>query len=95
MLPDGRLASVSWDNTTRLRDVSAGAETARLEGHSLWVAAQCMLPDGRLASVSNTIRLRDVTGAETACLETDAPIHCVLALSAVRLVAGDELGHLH
>jgi hypothetical protein len=34
-------------------------------------------------------------GAETACLETDAPIHCVLALSAVRLVAGDELGHLH
>jgi WD40 repeat protein len=60
--------------------VTAGAKTARLEGHSHWVAAQCMLPDGRLASVSwdNTIRLWDVTaGAETACLETDAPIHCV------------------
>jgi len=34
-------------------------------------------------------------GAETARLETDAPFHCVLALSDIRLVAGDELGHLH
>jgi len=98
MLPDGRLASGSGDRAIRLWDVTAGAETARLEGHSGWVAALCVLPDGRLASGSgdNTIRLWDVTaGAETARLETDAPIHCVLALSTTHLVAGDSLGRLH
>ena len=52
LLPDGRLASGAYDNTIRLWDVAAGAETARLEGHSDWVAALCLLPDGRLASGS-------------------------------------------
>src|SRR5271166_4379468 len=88
----------SWDNTIRLWDVTAGAETARLEGHSDWVAALCMLPDGRLASGAgdNTIRLWDVTaGAETARLETDAPISCIAALPSGRLVAGDAIGRLH
>ena len=95
---DGRLASGSSDKTIRLWDVAAGAEIARLEGHSGWVAALCMLSDGRLASGSGdkTIRLWDVTaGAETARLETDAPIHCVLALPTIRLVAGDAIGRLH
>ncbi len=52
--------------------MAAGAETARLEGHSDWVAALCLLPDGRLASGAddNTIRLWDVAaGAETARLD--------------------------
>ena len=72
LLPDGRLASGSYDNTIRLWDVAAGAETARLEGHSRAVAALCLLADGRLASgaYENTIRLWDVAaGAETARLE--------------------------
>ena len=44
-----------------------GAEIARLEGHTGWVRALCMLADGRLASASddNTIRLWDLnTGVE-------------------------------
>ena len=47
----------------------------RLERHSDWVSALCVLPDGRLASGSHdrTIRLWDVaTGAETVRLEADA-----------------------
>ena len=50
------VASGSLDNTIRLWDVTAGTETGRLEGHSLWVAALCMLPDGRLASGSHADR---------------------------------------
>jgi WD40 repeat protein len=49
-----------------------GAEIGRLQGHSDWVTALCVLSDGRLASGSGdkTIRLWDVnTGAELACLE--------------------------
>jgi WD40 repeat protein len=77
--------------------VTAGAETARLEGHSGEVSALCMLPDGRLASGSyDGIRLWDVTtAAETARLEADAPISCLTALADLHLVAGDTLGRLH
>ena len=65
MLPDGRLASGSADNTIRLWDVKTGEETARLEGHGGWVNALAVLPDGRLASGSDdsTIRLWDAKPA--------------------------------
>jgi WD40 repeat protein len=97
VLPDGRLASGSHDGI-RLWDVTTGAETARLEGHSGGVRALCVLPDGRLTagSYDGTIRLWDVTtGAETARLEADAALFCLTALADLHLVAGDTLGRLH
>jgi WD40 repeat protein len=98
LLPDGRLASGSYDNTIRLWNVATGAETDCLEGHTDWVRALCLLRDGRLASGSDdkTIRLWNVaTGAETARLELDAPVGALAAIAPNRLVAGDSVGRLH
>jgi WD40 repeat protein len=68
----GGSASGSSDRTIRLWDLTTGAETADLEGHTFGVSALCALPDGRLASGASdgTIRLwHPKTGIETARLE--------------------------
>lgn len=47
-------------------------------------------------SDDRTIRLWDMAGGiETARLEVDASVECVLATGARQLVAGDALGRLH
>jgi WD40 repeat protein len=92
VLPDGRLASGSYDHTIRLWDVMTGAETARLEGHSHWVNGLCVLSDGRLASGSHdkTIRLWDVTtSGETARLEGHSDwVDALCVLPDGRLASG-------
>ena len=94
VLPDGRLASGSADNSIRLWDVATGAETARLEGHTGEVRAIVVLPDGRLASGStdSSIRLWDVaTGAETAQLAGHAdPVIALAVLIDGRLASGSD-----
>jgi WD40 repeat protein len=71
-----------------------GAETARLEGHTDWVRALCMLADSRLASGSadHTIRLWDVkTGAETARLKGHTGgVNVLCLLADGRLASGSE-----
>jgi WD40 repeat protein len=89
VLPDGRLASGSHDNSIRLWDPTTGAEAARLERHSGLVAALCVLPDRRHASGSydSTIRLWDPTaGAEAARLEGHSgPVAALCVLPDGRL----------
>jgi len=50
VLPDGRLASASYDKTVRVWRPSTGVCEAVLEGHMNLVNALAVLPDGRLAS---------------------------------------------
>ena len=52
VLPDGRLASGSYDSTVRVWRLSTGVCEAVLEGHTRYVLALVVLPDGRLASGS-------------------------------------------
>jgi WD40 repeat protein len=58
VLPDGRLASSSYDKTVRVWRLSTGVCEAVLEGHTWEVSALSVLPDGRLASSSaETVRM--------------------------------------
>jgi WD40 repeat protein len=69
-LPNGKLASGSWDKTVRVWDVASGACLLTLAGHAAYVIDLAVLPDGKLASCSwdKTVRVWDVVSG--ACLLT-------------------------
>ena len=94
VLPDGTLASGSWDGTVRLWDVVEAACVAKLTGHAAPVNALTVLSDGRLASASDdkSVRLWDVaTRACVGVLEGHTGwVWALAALSDGRLVSGSE-----
>ena len=61
VLPDGTLASGSYDNTIRVWDTKSGLTLKVLNGHTDSVSTLVVLPDGTLASGSDdkTIRVWD------------------------------------
>jgi WD40 repeat protein len=67
-LPDGKLASCSWDMTVRVWE--DGACLLTLEGHTGQTTALAVLPDGKLASGSADRTVRVWDPATGACLLT-------------------------
>jgi WD40 repeat protein len=98
VLPDGRLASSSFDHTIRVWDAKSLKEKAKLEGGERPVNALVALPEARLASGAGdrTIRLWDAdTAKELARLEVDFAVLCLAVLGDKRLAAGDGGGRIH
>jgi WD40 repeat protein len=101
LLPDGRLASGSYDSTIRLWDTYTGETTHVLEGHDSRVNAIALLADGRLASgsIDKTILLWDLTDLNVNPLllfVADAGITALITHPFYGLlIAGDYSGRLH
>ena len=58
VLPDGTLASGSWDNTIKIWNTTTGDIIRTLTGHSDWVRTLAVLPDGTLASGSTDTTIK-------------------------------------
>jgi WD40 repeat protein len=58
-LPNGNLASGSWDNTVKIWNTNTGSLVYTLSGHTNWVWTLATLPNGNLASGSadNTVKI--------------------------------------
>ena len=94
VLPDGRIASGSWDKTVLLWDPAHPGEPQVFAGHSGMVTALAVLPDGRIASGSRdkTVRLWDPTHpAERLVFEGHSgEVRALAALPDGRIASGSE-----
>jgi len=93
VLPYGRLASGSWDDTIKLWNLATGQVEATLEDQTDAIAAMTALPDGRLATGSRdatTIKLWNLASKKVeATLEGHAGAVAALAvLPDGRLASG-------
>jgi WD40 repeat protein len=94
VLPDGRLASGSYDSTVRIWDLHKN-ESLTLQGHEREVRALAVLPDGRLASGSDdgTVRVWDLHKNETVTFwGQELGVSALVVLPDGRLAAGSRDG---
>lgn len=97
VLPEGRLASASFDRSIRIWDLKTGTQI-RLDGHYGAVTALASLPSGYLfsGSLDRTIRIWDAqNGKELAVLDLDVQLSAVAVIDDRWLVAGDYSGRIH
>jgi WD40 repeat protein len=98
--PDGRwVVSASVDRTVKVWNLETGDEIRTLKGHAARVVDVAVSPDGgRAISASKdwTVKVWDLErGAPTATFTCDGPALCCAFADDHKLLAGDELGHVH
>ena len=94
-LPDGRLASGTWDKEVQVWDVGARKCVATLEGQTREIRRMAVLADGRLASyaMDGTLQLWDVgTSTCVGMLAAGIASGVMAALPDGRLAIGSESG---
>jgi WD40 repeat protein len=96
ILPDGRLASASADQTIKIWDLSTYTEIGCLTGHAASVNALALLADGRLASASSDKcikiwNVQDQCEVQTIHAHREG-INTLCVLSGGRLASGSNDG---
>jgi WD40 repeat protein len=97
VLPDGKLASGSWDQAVRVWDTTSGECLLTLVGHAERVRYLVVMPDGKLVSCSfdGTGRVWDAKSGECLFVLGGRRATALAVLNDGRLASGSFDGKVH